>query len=565
MTFQRRSHTRGKNHGKLFLSLILLTLLSFLIVFTHTLATMTSKLVQHSPDNFDSPPLPSLNVSLSTTLKDPFHPFNNFKYFHKHIKPIWYMLSNHSSPDSVLSYQRWGVSINVIPFTYELKVLPYTLAIVVSDQITLVRPNFHLLIQSTINQITSSGQTAHTFFHSFTPNAWLLLVPTLSSPHSLSFPSVISSSSHHPFTQCSWLTWREDDGARFGYGGPFSIVKFSGSFLYQSQIDNDNSFPPLKVLADSQITQSSHHQFPIDKTAYVFSWIGPFSLSNTLSTTLSSMVASVNKVRLYSRRRIVILVEDCAFNDFVELFDLFPLGVEIVKFKHSIDMADLPIFQNKVHYRASFYLKCFYIVNINDYVSPPIERVITLDWDVFLLTSIDHIFDLPLEKFSLVATGESSATYVTINGGLLSFSPGDTNFLNFWKEIISNFQHTPWNYYYPHNQVLSGSEQSIFLYYYRSINSFYYLPNTYNMLSKGFYHSTVLNEEDAKVIHFAGDKPWLNSKKGHKRVIVNKYLPELKEFTVEIIRKRWFSTASKISGILTFLAFVSFLTKLFKS
>ncbi|KAL0251157.1 hypothetical protein GEMRC1_000370 [Eukaryota sp. GEM-RC1] len=112
-------------------------------------------------------------------------------------------------------------------------------------------------------------------------------------------------------------------------------------------------------------------------------------------------------------------------------------------------------------YRASFYVKSLFLQRLNNYLDKRVKRIISIDWDYYLLKSIDHLFDLPLPEETLLATSGSSHGSI-LNGGLLVFSPGyGEEFIKFWQQMLENYD--GWHYTVKSAKDLPGLNKRLLL------------------------------------------------------------------------------------------------------
>ncbi|KAL0231050.1 hypothetical protein GEMRC1_010455 [Eukaryota sp. GEM-RC1] len=315
------------------------------------------------------------------------------------------------------------------------------------------------------------------------------------------------------------------------FGSTFSTLTAGnkvGSVLHQARIDA--SFDPLFVLDESHL-RGTPSLYEAKRTAYVFSFMGldgkSCSLQGLKVEALATMISAVKQLRQHTDRRIILLIQKECKPDFITHFDHLNLDIEFVTFVMDLKLAPIRYFRY-IKYRASFYAKSYFVMNVNDFLPEnPVDRIISIDWDFFVLESFDHLFDAPVPKGSLLGTSARATSGILLNGGLLVFSPGNSKFIEFWRFLLKHWN--GWSYFHVNN-VITDSEQETFLYYFRKHNLFYMLPSRYNVSSKYITRAKQcggdITDEDYASIHFAGMKPGRCLLRGgtHKKV-VEQYAP----------------------------------------
>ncbi|KAL0206221.1 hypothetical protein P9112_001528 [Eukaryota sp. TZLM1-RC] len=293
------------------------------------------------------------------------------------------------------------------------------------------------------------------------------------------------------------------------------------NLIWQAEQDYNSDRPHIKVLSQ----QDLHNNKPMYRkrdTAYVYTFIAidgsdqcdPLSMS---PASLAGMMLSVHQVRKFSDRRIILFVQDSCADGFEKVLDssMIP-NVEVVTFQQVLDFAPQEIF-GFAHYRASFYVKAYYLQKLNNYLKKPVKRLISVDWDYFPLQSMDHLFDVPVPAESLLATPGASHGSI-LNGGFLVFSPNlADDFIDFWQDMLKNYN--GWHYTVKSANTLSGSEQEIFAYWYIKTGNYHVLPQWYNSLVKSYAVLKTQESIEALVeklpsIHAGGYKPGKCLEKG---------------------------------------------------
>ncbi|KAL0231423.1 hypothetical protein GEMRC1_010827 [Eukaryota sp. GEM-RC1] len=483
--------------------------------------------VTSQAQDFHDPFLPSLphrNHSLdlcSVSLLNLQHPHNQFVSQHQVITPSWYIFGDVPT-DNYLSFKRFGINPHVLDPTFgSISPASGTFLVVASSRTVLIRPDYHVWFQKTLDELEPSSSAIFTIGSS----DWIII-----STKTLTLSDFRNLSTLQKFAKCYWNSCKVD--LQFS-GLPFSTLKggkFLSRVLHQTRIDA--SFDPLFVLDESHL-RGTPSLYEAKRTAYVFSFMGldgkSCSLKGLKVDALATMISAVKQLRQHTDRRIILLIQEECQSDFITYFDSLSLGLEIVTFAMDLKLAPVKYFRCKT-FRASFYVKSYFLMKINDLLPEnPVDRIISIDWDFFVLESFDHLFDAPVPKGSLLGTSARWSSYTVLNGGLLVFSPGNSKFIEFWQFILNNWN--GWSYFHD-NTVIKESEQETFLYYFRKHNLFYMLPSRYNVSNKYITSAREcggdITDEDYASIHFAGMKPkQCITKGGLYKAVLDQYVPLL--------------------------------------
>ncbi|KAL0231703.1 hypothetical protein GEMRC1_011107 [Eukaryota sp. GEM-RC1] len=404
-------------------------------------------------------------------LSFPSHPFNQFKVNGEPTTPSWFVYHNKSFTysDTHQTFNRFAIYPTVITSSSILqspKLLvpsPNSFLVVFSSSTIFVRPNYHSWVQKTLDQIPEHSVA----YSSFGDGSWIII-----STRTLTLVDFVDVSSHYSFVPCAW----SQPCPTHKCGEPFAPLKHAESCLFQAKIDSE--FEPIKVISDDHF-ESLKPIYETFKTGYVFGyWSDHDQCELKNKEVIAGMILAVAKVRKFSNRRIILLLSTQCLPNFKQYFSNFKFDVEFVSFDFDLNMAHVSIFRNVLKYRAAFYLKSYYLIKINHYLGQkPLERIIYLDWDLYVQESLDKFFDLPVSNKSLLATSALDFYPITINGGLMVLSPDNDLFIDFWQSILSPYK--GWSYF-ENSNILTHSEQETFLYYFRLTNQFYYLPPRYN-------------------------------------------------------------------------------------
>ncbi|KAL0231471.1 hypothetical protein GEMRC1_010875 [Eukaryota sp. GEM-RC1] len=428
-----------------------------------------------------------------------------------------HMLSSHSNPPTSLSFHRWNTSLSIVSPSTVLTPTTNSFLVLVSDQTLLVRPFFRSFLEQALDNSCESA------YHDYGHNSWILVsrIP-VNTGNLLNFTS-----SSCKFPSSSWLTFDKD--GHYGYGAPFMPLKFGSDYMYQLEIEKKNNFKPIKLLVPDENLNS---KFSNDTYAIVLSFMSfdpnGCKLNSNKPGVHASMVLAIIRARTNTNGRVIVLSHDVCGEYFRKLLKHFEiLNVEVVEFQQKMTLPSLHIFKNQEHYRASFVMKTFYIMNINKYLSNPIDRFMSIDWDVYLMKNVDYLFHQNIPKNSILVAGDTEPT-VLINGGFLISSPNAFNgsFEQFSKDIIYNYK--GWTFFRK-GRILKHSEQETYAYFFRKHDALYYLPLSYNrpawQIIKWFVFGFVENTVD--ILHCSGAKPHsLSQWKPPGPRIVKDYLPE---------------------------------------
>ncbi|KAL0206282.1 hypothetical protein P9112_001589 [Eukaryota sp. TZLM1-RC] len=436
------------------------------------------------------------------SLRNPQHPLNYYNVHGKILTPSWYIYASVPS-DNHLSFNRFGIYPTILPpSTSSLSPPDDHFLVVLSSHILLDQPTFHTWFEKTLNSLEPDGSACHSIKVNDN-KAWVMV-----SLRPLTRQDFPSKSDHSPFASCYWTHPKRNPNTQDLEGSPFGHVNDCVSVLKQSRIDS--AFNPVKVLTEQHLKNLSP-QYKEERTAYVFGFMSKkdnskCSLQSMDKKEVFSMIYAVKQVRKFSERRIILLVEDDCEQDFINNFDGIQ-DLEIIPFKVDFKMEITRYFEHDF-FRASFYIKSYFMMKVNDYIpNNPIDRIISVDWDLFLLDSFDELFDLPIPSISLLGTNSVGGSTVPMNGGLLVFSPGNNEFMEFWKSLFKPWQ--GWSYFTNNNNI-RHSEQETFLYWFRLNDAFYYLPPVYNMGLKYIAQTRQfggdINDYKFKCVHFYGGK-----------------------------------------------------------
>ncbi|KAL0231350.1 hypothetical protein GEMRC1_010754 [Eukaryota sp. GEM-RC1] len=504
-------------------SFLVLPFLLFLVTITVFWPTLSSTL----PDVLSYPSyLPPSSFHQNRTIAPPIfsllnhqHPQNQFVSQHQIISPSWYIFGDVPT-DNFVSFKRFGINPHVLDPTFgSISPVSGSFLVVASSRTVLIRPDYHVWFQKTLDELESSSSAVF----KIGSVDWVII-----STRTLTLSDFDNLTSHRKFAKCYWNSCEVD--LQFS-GLPFSTLKagkYLHSVLHQARIDA--SFDPLFVLDESHL-RGTPSLYEAKRTAYVYSFMGldgkSCSLQGLKVADLATMISSVKQLRRHTDRRIILLVQKECQSDFVTYFDSLSLDIEIVSFSIDLKLAPFEHFQSKT-FRASFYLKSYFLMKINDLLHEnPLDRIISIDWDFFVLESFDHLFDAPVPKGSLLGTSAHWSSYTVLNGGLLVFSPGNSKFVQFWQYILKNWNN--WSYFHD-TTVIKESEQETFLYFFRKHNLFYMLPSRYNVSNKYIAATKQcggdIGNEDYASIHFAGMKPdRCLVKGGTYKKVVEQYVP----------------------------------------
>ncbi|KAL0231852.1 hypothetical protein GEMRC1_011256 [Eukaryota sp. GEM-RC1] len=415
----------------------------------HVVASPTSVPQNHVPQ------IPVLPVSLLSQ-SHPEHQFhsNNSDV----IVSLWFHYCPKSCETDQLVLSRVGLTPRIITSFEALDHHINGHFYIITHKVVVARPHYRRLIQKALDLAVDSPVKIP-----LDKQSWVIVSKTR--------PSL----EHSAFVTMNLSSTEQMSGKLIP---PFTVFIPSSrawNLKFQAQSDADAGFPPLHVVSEEHFKDLSP-KYEVEDTAFVYTFTTPEGTNdcdviNWEPENLAGM-------------RIILFVQDSCSDHFSKLISLSKIPrVEVATYSHEVKFAPLEIF-GPLKYRASFYVKSLYLQRLNNYLEKPVKRIISVDWDYYLLKSIDHLFDLPLSEETLLATPGSSHGSI-LNGGLLVFSPGyGEEFIEFWQEMLENYD--GWHYTVKSAKKLTGSEQETFAYWYIRHGNYHMLPPYYNSLIKSY-------------------------------------------------------------------------------
>ncbi|KAL0231426.1 hypothetical protein GEMRC1_010830 [Eukaryota sp. GEM-RC1] len=388
------------------------------------------------------------------------------------LRPLWVHFCPSSCKADELVLYRLGITSRPIS---SLEALDYHIDghfYIITHKVVVARPHYRRLIQKALDLAVDSPVKIP-----IDKQSWVIVSKTR--------PSL----EHSAFVTMKLTSIERMSGKLIPPFAVFIPSSKAWNLKFQAQSDADAGFPPLHVVSEEHFKDLSP-KYEVEDTAFVYTFTTPEGTNdcdviNWEPENLAGM-------------RIILFVQDSCADHFSKLISLSKIPrVEVATYSHEVKFAPLEIF-GPPKYRASFYVKSLYLQRLNNYLEKPVKRIISVDWDYYLLKSIDHLFDLPLSEETLLATPGSSHGSI-LNGGLLVFSPGyGEEFIEFWQEMLDNYD--GWHYTVKSAKKLTGSEQETFAYWYIRHGNYHMLPQQYNPLIQS-YHTLINNDEVPKIFN----------------------------------------------------------------
>ncbi|KAL0222364.1 hypothetical protein RCL1_002218 [Eukaryota sp. TZLM3-RCL] len=502
-----------KYRRRTILHLLLLASASSVFLFVFWISSLSSVLpsVQSIPVNVQ--PLPSTPKSEAlnhtTLVSKPQHDEESHKLLPDILEDTAYtsLFPNtkffmiDANKDTLLSFWRYNIPITSLSSPFTVEATSNVTHVFLSNTSFLVRPHsVYRLLELIIPSLGSN-----TAFNKWTSDTWIYVTQSKFSSRHLSLPS----SSFLPFPSCSWSL------SIGGSGAPFISLNSASDLIYQIKNEKTKSLSPIHLLSNFHFKNLKPKYSPA-KTAFVYAFVSdkPWCTLITMTKhTKAEYVTSIEATLKNTDRRVILLIHDVCVMDFYSLLSNIKnfKSVEVVPFSLTHEFSDKDIFGGKSKYRASFIVKSFYLMNINEYLaSRDIDRFIYLDFDCFLQSNVDFLFDLDVPRDSLIG-GLDTNPNIPFNGGVFVSSPNvfETKMETFIENFVQNFDSSVVNSVFKQDShYLPHSEQELFFYFSRINNAYYLLPLEFNIFIRETRISLVHGScsDIVFIVHTGGSK-----------------------------------------------------------